>query len=1223
MKIGATRGLFQNWPPSVGGIDWSRIQRPIQLCLLFLTVMIFGKVAWAQVDTGAVLGTVKDSSGAVVPGTKVTLTNEGTGLSDNKAAGPDGAYIFTPVKIGSYTVTAEFQGFKKEIRPHIVVNVQDHVVVDFTLVPGATTQSIEVTAAAPLLQTADASVGQLVGARQINDLPLNGRNYVFLAQLSAGVTFAQQDNIPGQGDSAYNSFGAFSANGVISEQNNFMLNGVDNNNTQPDAQSGWWFAVLPPIDALDEFKVQTLDYSAEMGRAAGAVLNVVVKSGTNKLHGDLWEFVRNDKLDAADFFENSSGTTKGEFRQNQFGGTLGGPLHVPVLWGANNKAFFFLSYEGTRIRHASPETASVPTALERSSGYTNFSDLITQGVGGTSPADDLGRTFTIGQIFDPATTRPVTQGVVDPVTDLVATQTGYVREPFTGNLIPSNRIDPNAVRLLNLYSAPTTTGLFNNFFSDVPAQDNANDGVARIDENIGKRDQLFATVTYDHSPSFLPSLFPGPGDGAIAYNAGTYGITATNSVLGETHSFSPTTVNEFRIAFVRHANLNSDPENGVLGLPQQFGIQGIPQSKENGGLPAINISGLNQLGAATFTPLEKISNVWDLRENLTKVHGAHSMKAGFEGMLNYVPYIVAQKSRGVFTYTGAYTSIPTADVGDTAIAQFVLTPTAATVPGGIDNVGGMNSLAGTGIINSTYTRNYLAGYLQDDYRVSSKLTVNLGLRWEFVSPTRGLFQQQADFVPGTPFSTAEYLYPKSNTELPPATFLAALQEDGVAFTPTNNVSGINPKHDFAPRIGIAYRLGQNLILRAGYGVFFGGLENIGALAYMGATNEPYLIGLSYPAPNSAEPITPDNSIGGLENGLSNISLTPSSVTATTGFNVAGYQFRPNTPYTQGANVMVQYELTPNQSVQVGYVGTFGRHLYLPQSLDNVTEMLPPLLNPLSYVPFPDFSEGASYVTYNGSSYYDSLQISYNRRISKGLTALANYTWSKCRSDALSFDSPSAQINGYRATDIPGFGIEGDYGPCEADVRQIVHAAFGYDLPFGKGKKFLTNPGRVANFVAADWSVHGILSLQDGQPFTIYCDIGTAAGVGCDALLVPGQNINAGPHNANQWLNPAVFTNPALATTIGQSNLAPLGGAPAQAIGPGFHRLDFSLFKQFQTSESTHIEFRAEVFNLTNTPNMSIPFSQLDFELPQFSQITQTRDTPNDPREIQLALKFYW
>jgi hypothetical protein len=1184
--------------------------------------MIVGKVAWAQVDTGAVLGTIKDSSGAVVPGAKVTLTNEGTSLSDNTTAGPDGAYIFTPVKIGAYTVTAEFQGFKKEIRPHIVVNVQDHVLVDFTLVPGSTTQSVEVTAAAPLLQTADASVGQLVGAKQINNLPLNGRNYVFLAQLSAGVTFAQQDNIPGQGDSAYNSWGAFSANGVISEQNNFMLNGVDNNNTQPDAQSGWWFAVLPPIDALDEFKVQTLDYSAEMGRGAGAVLNVVVKSGTNKLHGDLWEFVRNDKLDATDFFENAAGTPKGEFRQNQFGGTLGGPLHVPGLWGANNKAFFFLSYEGTRIRHAFEETGSVPTALERSSGFTNFSDLLTNEQGST-PADDLGRTFHLGQIFDPATTRPATAGVADPVTGLVALHTGYVRDPFPGNIIPANRVDSNAVKLLDLYSPPTTAGLFSNFFSDLPAQSNDNVGVARVDQNVGNQDQIFATVTYDHSPSYLPPLFPGPGDGSGAYAGWTTGITAINSVLGETHSFSPTTINEFRIAFVRHANLNTDPENSHLGLPQQFGIQGIPQSKDNGGLPAINISGLSQLGAATFTPLGKISDVWDLRENLTKVHGAHSMKAGFEGMLNYVPYIVAQESRGEFNYSGAYTSIPTANVGDTASAQFVLTPTAATVPGGINNVGGMNALIGTGTVNSTYTRNYLAGYFQDDFRVNSKLTLNLGLRYEFVSPVRGLFSQQADFVPGTPFSTAEYLYPKSNTELPPATFLAALQTDGVAFTPTSNVSGIGPKHDFAPRVGIAYRLGQNLVLRGGYGIFYGGLENIGALAYIGATNAPYLIGLHYFAPNSAEPITPDNSIGGLENGLSNVSLTPSAVTATSGFVASGYQFRPSTPYTQGANLMVQYEVTPNQSVQIGYVGTFGRHLYLPQNLNNPTEILPPLLNPNSYIPFPDFAEGASYVTYNGSSYYHSLQFSYNRRISNGLILLANYTYSKCRSDAISFDSPSAQINGYRATDIPGFGIEGDYGLCEADVRQIVHGAFGYELPFGKGKKFLSNPGKVANFLAGDWSTHGILSLQDGQPFTIYCDIGTAAGVGCDALLVPGQGVNSGPHNVNQWLNPAAFTNPPLATAVGQSNLAPLGGAPTQGIGPGFHRLDFSAFKQFRTTESTYFEFRAEVFNLTNHPNFSIPFSQLDFEQPQFTQITQTRDTPNDPREIQLALKFYW
>jgi hypothetical protein len=268
----------------------------------------------------------------------------------------------------------------------------------------------------------------------------------------------------------------------------------------------------------------------------------------------------------------------------------------------------------------------------------------------------------------------------------------------------------------------------------------------------------------------------------------------------------------------------------------------------------------------------------------------------------------------------------------------------------------------------------------------------------------------------------------------------------------------------------------------------------------------------------------------------------------------------------------------------------------------------------------------SFLTSNGYGYYHSLQATFERRFSQGLNFLADYTWSKCRSDAEDLNIEDAEALGYRAPSIAGFGIQGDYGFCNTDVRQIVHLAGGYELPFGKGKSLVSNPGKVASGLVSGWSLNWILSLQDGQPFTVPCDVTTAAGVGCNAVLVPGQNPIGGQHNVNQWLNPKAFANPSVATAIGQSDLSPLGGAPTQVFGPGFHRLDVSLFKQFQPSDATRLEFRAEFFNLTNTPNFSMPVpytSALDFKSADFGKITLTRDSPNDPREIQLALKFYW
>ena len=394
----------------------------------------------AQIDTGTILGTIKDQTGAVIPHAKVTLTNEGTNFSIVTTSNGSGSYIFTPVQIGTYTVSAEAPGFAKALRTHLKLNIDEQLVANVTLRPGVVTQTVQVTAAPPPLQTQNASVGQVVTGRSVHDLPLNGRNYTFLAQIVAGVNTPQADP---RGNAAT---GAFSANGLRPAQNNYLLNGIDDNEDTVDFLNGTNFVVLPPVDAISEFKVQTSDFSAQYGRAGGAILNATIKSGTNQLHGDLWEFFRNDKLDAADFFEDAGGIHKGEYRQNQFGFTIGGPVVIPHVYNGKNKLFFFGDYEGLRRRQGSVFTNSVPTALERSSGFTNFADLILGQKGSAVETDALGRMFPAGTILDPATTRPVGCGVSDPVTGIAGppcpsgtptgTTVGYVRDPFfTGGSI--------------------------------------------------------------------------------------------------------------------------------------------------------------------------------------------------------------------------------------------------------------------------------------------------------------------------------------------------------------------------------------------------------------------------------------------------------------------------------------------------------------------------------------------------------------------------------------------------------------------------------------------------------------------------------------------------------------------------------------------------------------------------------------------------------------------
>src|SRR5205814_6413541 len=362
---------------------------------------------------------------------------------------------FTPVRIGAYKLDASAPGFQTVSQTDLVVQVRANVVADFTLRPGNVTQTVEVTAAPPVLQTQDASVGQVMDTRNVNNLPLNGRNWTFLAQLAAGVNSPQADT---RGNAAT---GAFAANGLRPAQNNYMLDGIDNNSDTVDFLNGTHFVVLPPVDAIQEFKVQTTNFSAEYGRSGAAVLNATIKSGTNSFHGAGWEFFRNDKLDAADYFERVGNTTKkGELRLNQFGVAIGGPV-------IKNKLFFFGDYEGLRRRQGSPHTGSVPTALERSSGYTNFTQLITGQTG--TQTDALGRTMPTGTILDPATTRAVTLNTVDPVSGLTATKTGCARDPFGTcpastaaftlggcglNILPGGRLDANAIKLLNLYPAP-------------------------------------------------------------------------------------------------------------------------------------------------------------------------------------------------------------------------------------------------------------------------------------------------------------------------------------------------------------------------------------------------------------------------------------------------------------------------------------------------------------------------------------------------------------------------------------------------------------------------------------------------------------------------------------------------------------------------------------------------------------------------------------------------
>ncbi|HUO31010.1 MAG TPA: TonB-dependent receptor, partial [Bryobacteraceae bacterium] len=816
--------------------------------LVVFVSLSLAAVLQAQVDTGTILGTVRDASGAVIPGVKVTILNEGTQFTQTTTTSASGNYVFTPLRIGTYTVEVEQPGFKKERRTGQQLNIQQQLVVDFALQPGEVSTTVDVTGQAPILQTENGSVGQVVGTQSVNDLPLNGRNYTFLARLTAGVNAGQPE---GRG---LNANGWFEANGTRADQNNYMLDGIDNNSNSVDFLSGAAYVLKPPIDALAEFKLQTNSFSAEFGRAGGAVLNASLKSGTNEFHGSLWEFLRNDALDAADFFQNATGSEKGAFRQNQFGGTLGGPVF-------KNKTFFFGDYEGTRIRQAVPETATVPTQAEISSGYTNFSDLVNLQSGQLT--DATGKSYPLGTLFDPATTTTISNGQ-------------YVRTPFPGNIIPASRLDPNAVKLMELFPAPTQAGLYNNFNVNRSSSNDVNAVDGRVDQYFSEHDQMFVRYSWSHNPQFIPGPFTGYADGG-GFNDGDQEVDTMGAALSYTHSFSPTLVNEARVGFNReHTDRVQPYGDNTSNIPGQFGIEGVLQTTGNGGLPYLGIGGLSQLGSAEWLVSDRYSNTVQFTENLTKIYGKHTFKAGVEIQQVGFPWEAPPYSRGAYDFNGQYTSIPNVTDNSTGRAQFLLAPTPGGY-GGPDNV----SLSNFGGVAAQ--RAYRGAFAQDDWKVTSNLTLNLGVRWDYFTPTGEKYGAQANFVPGNPFSGAEYIIPTNRKNNPPlsASFIQTLQQDGINLVYSNAYGGSGLSNvqntNFAPRIGFAYKALDKLVIRGGYGMFYGAFENRGGYPSLGY-NYPFQYSFYYYAPNSQSPmVLPNGQNGTLENSLAGIPLDPTLV----------------------------------------------------------------------------------------------------------------------------------------------------------------------------------------------------------------------------------------------------------------------------------------------------------------------------------------------------------
>jgi hypothetical protein len=580
------------------GVNMIRFSFSSRIFLFFVIGLFACGRAWGQKDTGSIVGTVKDSTGASVVGAKVAVIDVDRGLTFSTETSEGGEYVAGPLRVGNYTVTVEQPGFKKAVSLPVSLDVQQRVAVNITMEVGQVTERIEVSGSAPLLETETSSLGQVIDNKRVVNLPLNGRNFAQLALLTAGVAPSE----PGSRDEG--GYG-FSANGARSLQNNFLLDGLDNNSNLPDLLNETNYVIQPSVEALEEFKVQTNAYSAEFGRGNGAIINATIKSGTNAFHGSVYEFFRNEKLDAKNFFDPADKPIS-PYKQNQFGATFGGPI-------LKNRSFFFVDYEGLRIRQAQTLTSSVPTPATRSGDFSSLIDY-------TKPtgSDCLGHVTYAGEIFNTRATGP--GGLCGQAFQYDATG-----KPL--NIIPANMLDPLALAITQLFPLPNANGLGFNFVSNPVRSENRNNFDVRVDQKFTERDYAFFRVSYEDQPSVLPGpFFTTNGDGG-GFFSGVEDNAYRSVAISWTHMFRPNLTNEFRLGYNRvnsqRLQVNANKTSAQL-LGNSTGFPGVPNVNQNGGLPQLTFSDISTIGSPTFLPSHEIQNSYSLLDNLTWIRGKHS-----------------------------------------------------------------------------------------------------------------------------------------------------------------------------------------------------------------------------------------------------------------------------------------------------------------------------------------------------------------------------------------------------------------------------------------------------------------------------------------------------------------------------------------------------------------------------------------------------------------------
>jgi hypothetical protein len=1142
--------------------------------------MITVSCAWPQTTTASLEGLIKDPSGAMVAGATVHVVNTGTNAVAEFKTDQEGRFLAPILQAGAYAVTVEAQGFKKVERSNLQLDVAQAARIEITLPLGSISETIDVKDEAPLVDGTSSAVGHVLTSKGIENLPLNQRNPLALVLLVPGISGSVGSDIYGDN---------FSVNGGRPGSSDVLLDGVS---AAVPSDASQRMTMYPSVDAVEEFRVQTNNYSAEFGSSGGGVVNLIYKSGTNKLHGSAYDFLRNSILDANSFYNNKAGVPLSSFKRNQFGGSLGGPVVIPKVFNGKDTLFFFADYEGLRQISSAHLQTTVPTVAQRSG---DFSDV----------RNASGQVITI---YNPFSTTQV--------------GSGYVRTPVPNNIIPTSMINPVSANVTKYWPVPNQPGNLytkaNNFYE-------AGAGVSNIDQfdikgDYNATDRQRVSLRYSRRTTDAPLTIYFPAAIAAAQNGTSTTYVGTNAVLNYTLTFSPTFVTNLRAGYSRILKTSTEIGTGfdptTLGLPSYIKAEAdalmFPGFSPNGyyGIG----SGTNSLGVLGLdAQIYQVAN--------TKVTAHHTIKFGLEFSLFNNDTTQQQQPVGNFTFSQNFTQGPDplkpTSAGDAFASFLVGTPS------------GGNTIKN---YRATSTRSdYYAPYIADDWKLTPKLTANIGLRYDLNLPQYERYNR------------ANYFNPTIPNPLGVQIGLPNLQ-GGLVFYGINGAprrTSTTEWRDFAPRLGLAYQWNTSTVIRTAYGVFFtppatAAGQSLGVIGF--SQNTSMVTSLN-------GGVTPANTIDNpYPQGYVPITGSSLGINTALGSSVTAQLYGLRNPYTQNWNFGIQRVIPGGIIIDASYVGTKGTYLVAGNAGNGLNQMPPQYLalgstltqqmpNPFFGIiatgslsgptipryqlllPYPQFTAvGEQFATGSNSSYH-AFELKVEKRFSKGISFVLAYTNAKSIDDGSvdngNFTGGAAANNSFQ--NIYNRAAERSLSPFDVSQRMVI--SFVYNLPFGRGRTVGANWNRVLNCALGGWQINGIATYQKGVPLELSANIPVSGGVYGGALRPNTDGHSAalyGPaeKRLNEYFNISDFSIPPSFTLGNVSRTLP------DIRAPGIDNYDLSLFKNFKPLERLTVEFRLESFNAFNHPQFGAPSTNINSVT--FGQISSQA---NSPRNTQVAVKL--